>query len=91
MSGEASWLTLAIMLGGALFVIGLVVAAFASNGFRRVQRSVECPGTSHPASLVALESQTSGRPADVLRCSELHGQVTCNRACLNQLEPQKSS
>lgn len=85
MSGEASWITLAILLVGAAFVVGLAWVGLATKGFRRAKASVECPTTKHGATIVTLTSETSGRATDVVSCSELKGNVTCDRACLAQV------
>jgi len=85
MSGEASWITLALMLVGVVFVVGLAFVGLSAKGFRRVKESVECPATHHGATLVTLQSETSGRHTDVVSCSELKGNVTCDRACLAQV------
>jgi len=49
--------------------------------------TVECPATSCGANVLTLQNQESGRHTDVVRCSELHGEETCARACLEQLKP----
>lgn len=49
--------------------------------------AVKCPATSCGASLLTLQDQGSGRHTDVVRCSELHGEETCARACLEPLKP----
>ena len=91
MSGEPSWITAALMLGGALFVVGLAAFGRAVKGFRRVSLSVACPATGHPARLVTLQSERTGEHTDVVRCSELSGDVTCDRACLAQANPSRLS
>lgn len=87
MTGQASWITLALLLIGAGFVLVLVAVGVATKGFRRVWLSVECPVTSQTATVVALQSETSGRYTDVARCSELEGDATCSRSCLTQVNP----
>lgn len=87
MSGEASWITLAVLIAGAVFVLGLLAFGLASKGFRRVKVAVECPATAHGATLVTLQSESSGRHVDIASCSELHGDVTCDHACLAQVNP----
>lgn len=92
MSGEASWLTLAILVAGVVFVLGLAWVGLAAKGFRRVKLSVECPATSHAATLVALQNDTSGRYTDVVRCSELQGDTTCAHTCLDRMNaPSQTS
>jgi len=92
MSAEASWITLAIWIAGAVFVLGLAAAGLAAKGVRRVWLSVECPATSHPATVVTLQNKMSGRCTDVVNCSELDGDVTCARTCLAQVnDPSRTS
>jgi hypothetical protein len=87
MAGEASWITLFIMIVGAVFVLGLLAAGLATKGFRRSRQLAKCPATWHGATLVTLQSERSGRHTDVITCSELQGEVTCARTCLAQLNP----
>jgi hypothetical protein len=75
------------MMSGVLFVVGLAVFGRAQKGFVRAKVAVDCPATSHLASLVALKDEASGRYMDVVRCSALRGDVTCDRACLGQVNP----
>ncbi len=91
MTGEAAWLTPALLLVGVLFVAGLVAVAKAMKGFRRVLRTVECPTLAKQASLVVLQNEATGRHTDVLTCSALRGPVTCAHGCLEQLEEKRSA
>ena len=85
MSGEASWITLAILMVGAFGVVVLTATQRAKKGFQRVCLAVECPATSRQATVVMLRSETTGLCTDVADCSGLNGDVTCARTCLAQV------
>jgi hypothetical protein len=91
MAGEASWITVGLMMIGVIFIVGLIAFGRSVKGVRRVKLAVQCPPTGHGATVVALQSETSGRYTDVVRCSELHGDVTCGRTCLAQVNPPRAS
>jgi hypothetical protein len=89
MVGDPSWFTFAVLIGGALFVMALVAVSRAAKGLTRVDMAVECPGAHRTARLVALQSETTGQYVDVVGCSELKGDVTCDRACLQSANRAK--
>jgi len=88
MTGDASWVTLAALIVGGVFILALVAAGRA-KGLRRARLSVECPATSRVANLVTLQDETNGRHTDVVSCSELRGDVTCAKTCLAQANPPR--
>jgi hypothetical protein len=85
MTGEASWVTMTVLLAGLVFVLALWFAATSLRGLRRVGHTVHCPMLAREVGVVALQSEVSGRHTDVVRCDALSGPVTCDRACLAQL------
>jgi hypothetical protein len=85
MTGEAAWLTPVLFLLGALFVLWLGGVAAGIKGLRRERRAVRCPMLGSKESLVAVHSDVSDRYVDIGTCSALRGPVTCDKACLEQL------
>jgi hypothetical protein len=84
MNGEASWLTVAILLFGAAG-IGTLAAIGTNIGMklRAVRRRVACP-RGVQCDCVLLQNPSDGRWVDVAACSAFDDpeRVTCQRRCL---------
>jgi len=74
------------------FGLGFAVARLAAGGFRREKKpaawgvsypvTVECAINPRQATLATLRNEKSGRHCEVVSCSELTGDITCDRGCL---------
>jgi hypothetical protein len=87
MNGEASWLTVAILLFG-LLGIGMLAAVGTQIGMklRAVRRRVQCP-RGRECECVLLQNPSDGHWVDVAACSAFDDpeRVTCKRRCLERV------
>lgn len=85
MTGEAHWLTLALLGLGAIGI--LVLLYFASRldwRFRLTRRKLECPVHHEQVDITAIRDEKTGQLTSVQSCSHFikPGEVTCAQGCL---------
>ena len=95
MTGEASWLTLALILGGALVIVALgfhasrVARAGSHRHFER--RSLVCPKSGRLVDGSIVREDEGGEVVRVAYCplepDPLH--PTCDEACIGRQAPAK--
>jgi hypothetical protein len=89
MRGEAAWLDLLVILGGALFVLGIIVLGTWRSGFRRRKQEFVCPLEHIPVKATVLLDAKTLRWTFVERCSAFADPeaVTCSQACREEHAP----
>ncbi len=85
MTGQASWITGAILLFGIAGIVALVsFAQQLGRGVRAVRRRVACPGLGKDCDCVLLQRTSDDRWVDVASCAAFDDpeRVPCKKRCL---------
>ena len=84
MYGEASWLTLFVVIVGGLGVLALVYLVQMRRSQRRVKAEILCPKSGKHVRVTLLQDGLSGRWIEVVRCAEFapSDRVICERQCI---------
>lgn len=85
MTGEATWLTAAILLFGLTGIVALaMIGQRIGLGLSAMRRRVTCPKLRKDCDCVLLRRASDGRLVDVASCSAFDDpeRVQCKKTCL---------
>jgi hypothetical protein len=97
MTGQAHWLTLAFIAGGAAALLLMLWlegrASRAGRGKHYLSRTIECPKKHLMVDATFIQDNKTGAVDDVVRCTAFDDpeRVTCRKYCgdeLNELTPR---
>jgi hypothetical protein len=89
MTGEATWITAAILLlGGSAILLLAILGTQVGNALRAFRNRGVCPVSSKNVDRVILADRFDGHWVSVAKCSALEDpeRVTCAKACVKEHE-----